>query len=166
VKTAEFWIKQLELLKHPEGGFYKETYRADEIISKNELPARYTGARNFSTAIYYLLQASDFSAFHRIKSDETWHFYQGTGLELFEINQRGNLTRTLLGADLQAGMRLQHTVLAGNWFAARIFENKGFALMGCTVAPGFDFEDFEMADSDELKNKFPSHQEIISQLAR
>ena len=166
MKTAEFWIKQLDLLKHPEGGFYKETYRADELIAKNGLPDRYTGARSFSTAIYYLLQASDFSAFHRIKSDETWHFYQGTALELFEIDLNGKLSLVVMGPNAEADMQLQHTVKAGYWFAARVLQNNGYALMGCTVAPGFDFEDFELANTQDLKNKFPSHQKIISQLCR
>jgi hypothetical protein len=166
MKSAKYWAEKLNMQQHPEGGFFKEVYRSAEPISVAALPDRFSGMRVFSTAIYYLLADDDFSAFHRIKSDETWHFYQGTGLELYEIDQKGNLIRTVLGPNPEEGMALQYTVLAGNWFASRVLHRSGFALMGCTVAPGFDFEDFEMADASKLKADFPQYQTIIEELTR
>lgn len=166
MKNVDYWVEKLTLQKHPEGGFFRETYRSGEIITNSGLPSRYNGERNFATAIYYLLAANDFSAFHRIKSDETWHFYQGYALELFEINRNGKLHRVVLGANPDAGMQLQYTVKASHWFAARVLQNKDYALVGCTVAPGFDFSDFEMASIDNLTNLYPQHKKIITQLCR
>jgi len=166
MKDAQYWVDKLAMQKHPEGGYFKETYRAAEVIAKTGLPSRYSGKRNFATAIYYLLVENDFSAFHRIKSDETWHFYHGTGLELFEIDSAGNLEKILLGPHPDSDMQFQYTIAAGNWFASSVFEKKGYALMGCTVAPGFDFNDFELADANTLASSFPEHEAIIKALTR
>ncbi len=164
MKDAKYWVDKLEMQKHPEGGYFRETYRAQEVITETGLPSRYSGERNIATAIYYLLAEDDFSAFHRIKSDEIWHFYQGTGLELFEINTEGNLGKILLGPDPDRGMQFQYTIAAGNWFASRVIKKRGYALMGCTVAPGFDFSDFELAQRDQLISSFPQHKNIINGL--
>jgi predicted cupin superfamily sugar epimerase len=159
----EFWIENLKLLPHPEGGFYKETYRSKEEFDHQQLPPRYTGARNFSTAIYFLLRSQDRSVFHRIQSDELWHFYAGTTLLIYVLTPDG-LKIYRLGADPLQGDSLQVLVPAGCWFGAMVEKPDSYALCGCTVAPGFDFADFEMANRDELLKTFPDQEDIIMKL--
>lgn len=159
----EFWIENLKLLPHPEGGFYKETYRSSEVIDHRQLPPRYAGARNFSTAIYFLLRSQDRSVFHRIQSDELWHFYAGTTL-LIHVFEHGNLKIYRLGPDPDKGDLFQVLVPKGCWFGAATERPNSYTLCGCTVAPGFDFTDFEMANRDELLKAFPDQEEIIKKL--
>jgi len=159
------WIKELELLPHPEGGWYKEVYRASEEIGAAGLPERFDRARSFSTSIYFLLAGDNFSAFHRIKSDELWHFYAGDGLTVQIIAPNGELSAIRLGNQPEAGETFQGVVPAGNWFAAEP-KGGGYGLVGCTVAPGFDFADFELADRGELQTLFPQHQKLIKRLTR
>ncbi len=151
--NAEHYIKTLGLLPHPEGGFYKETYRSSLKIETEE------GKRNTSTAIYFLLLENNFSAFHRIKSDELWHFYAGDTLEVIEITPEGELKITELGE-----ANFQYCVPAGNWFGSRVKKGGKFSLVGCTVAPGFDFTDFEMAQFNSLSKLFPQHTSIIKEM--
>jgi predicted cupin superfamily sugar epimerase len=165
MKDANYWIQYLQLLKHPEGGFYKEVYRSDEIISKNNLPNRFNGDRCFCTSIFYLLQNDNFSAFHRIKSDETWHFYQGTSLTLFIIDYSGILTTIILGDNPANGEYLQYTIPKNYWFAAHVNDKNSYTLTGCTVSPGFDFNDFELGKKEQLIQLFPQHKDIISLLS-
>lgn len=161
--SAIDYINNLELLPHPEGGYYKETYRSSSLIEGNgEFPC----GRAFATAIYFLIEANNFSAFHKIKSDETWHFYGGSALEVIELDAVGKLTSTVVGSDILNGQLLQYTVTAGNWFASRVLNGAPFSLVGCTVAPGFDFRDFEMAKRQELLKSFPMHSDIILALTR
>jgi uncharacterized protein len=160
MRDANTIIKFLGLNKHPEGGFYKETYRS---ASKSNFED-FDGERNLATGIYYLLEENDFSAFHRIKSDETWHFYDGEVLELIEIDKDGELILTLIGNDVKEGDVPQYTVKAGNWFAAR--SRGAFSFVGCTVYPGFDFQDFEMADRESLINQYPDYEDVISLFTR
>ncbi|MBX2897163.1 MAG: cupin domain-containing protein [Cyclobacteriaceae bacterium] len=160
---VEFWIEHLSLLPHPEGGFYKETYRSPEELDHRQLPPRYKGARNFSTAIYFLLRAQDRSVFHRIQSDELWHFYAGTTLLIYVLTSDG-LKIHRLGADPLQGDALQVLIPAGCWFGAIVEKPDSYALCGCTVAPGFDFADFEMAERDELLKAFPDQEDIIMKL--
>ncbi len=155
MKTAKDWIELLRLVKHPEGGYYRETYRSSGLI---ELPS-FTGARAVSTAIYFLLPASEVSALHRIKSDELWHFYAGQALTIHCIAADGRATTIALNAD-----NPQAVVPAGCWFGATV-ENE-YALVGCTVAPGFDFCDFEMARQPALMTKYPQHRQIIERLTK
>jgi predicted cupin superfamily sugar epimerase len=159
-------IAQFELIPHPEGGYYKETYRSAEIITEDALPARFPGDRSFSTAIYFLLEKGDFSAFHRIKSDECWHFYAGNALNIYVLHLDGNLEIIHLGNDLSKGERFQYVVPAGCWFASAPAEDIAFSFVGCTVAPGFNFSDFEMAKADELINSYPQHISVIKRLCR
>jgi predicted cupin superfamily sugar epimerase len=163
MKTIAYWVEHLNLVPHPEGGFYKENYRSVEQISTDALPARYGGTRNYSTAIYFLLRSEDKSVFHRIKSDEIWHFYQGETLLIYVLTEKG-LDVLRLGSNLEKGDRLQVVVPANCWFGACVEKSDTFTLAGCTVAPGFDFRDFEMATRDDLKNQFPSQEEIIIKL--
>ena len=163
-----YWIDKLCLEKHPEGGYFKETYRSQEQISKEGLPSRFSNNRSFSTAIYFILASHDFSAFHRIHSDELWHFYQGATLEIIVIHLNGTLEKIKLGANAQDGSIFQAMVPAGAWFASRLLhpQTNAYSLVGCTVAPGFDFADLEMAQRENLVLEFPQHQAIIAELTR
>ncbi|OIO71631.1 MAG: hypothetical protein AUJ57_06885 [Zetaproteobacteria bacterium CG1_02_53_45] len=162
---ADEWVRSLGLQKHPEGGWYKEIYRSAESIPVSALPERFTSARSFCTSIYFLLSDNEFSAFHRIKQDELWHFYDGDGLSVHVIDRDGNYVEKLLGRKPQEGESFQHVVRAGDWFGASVAPG-GYALVGCTVAPGFDFSDFEMAARDELLELFPQHRDLITRLTR
>lgn len=154
MKNVRFWIDQLALQKHPEGGWFKEVYRSEEKIIAGALPKEIKGDRNICTSIYYLLSGEDFSAFHRIKSDEIWHFYTGTSaLEITWID-KGELKKEKLGNQPVLGQSFQVVIPKNCWFAAQLVDKSGFVLVGCTVAPGFDFKDFEMAD-DSLLETFP-----------
>ena len=157
--TADFWINHLKLQQHPEGGWYKEVYRSDFKVSSDCLPSKFGGSRAVSTTIYFLLEKGNISKFHRIKSDELWHFYAGDPVCIYVITARGKMERICLGNDPENGCLPQATVPAGRWFAS---ETKGeFSLTGCTVSPGFDFEDFEMAGQETLLKEYPQHREII-----
>lgn len=156
------YVKLLNLQPHPEGGYYTETYRSDEVVSLKS----FNGSRNISTGIYYLLEKGTFSAFHRIKSDEMWHFYDGTDLSVYILDQQGALEVIRLGRNIGNGEKLQAVVPAGCWFASRVESEDGLALVGCTVSPGFDFKDFEMGNRNDLIQKFPEHSELIKSLTR
>lgn len=167
--TANYFVDTLQMLPHPEGGFYKETYRSSMLIDKEALPQNFSGNRNISTAIYFLLQGHHFSAFHRIKSDELWHFYYGQPLHVYVIEPNGNYYLIKLGNNPAAGQLFQAVVPAGSWFASRpahFGQPNVFSLVGCTVAPGFDFADFEMAKAAELSAIYPQHSAIINELCR
>jgi predicted cupin superfamily sugar epimerase len=138
------WIEKLQLVKHPEGGYYRETYRCGQQF----------GARACSTAIYFLLPAGEFSALHRINSDELWHFYAGNELTIHILEPRATLT---IGSG-----NFQAVVPAGCWFGATV--ERGYALVGCTVSPGFDFRDFELADRAALLRQYPQHRPLIERL--
>jgi len=164
LNTSEYWIKTLELIKHPEGGYYKEIYRSDENIPNQGLPKRYSGVRSFSTAIYFLLKNDDFSAFHLIKSDETWHFYKGCSLTLYLIDENSNLKEVYIGDNPQKEQVFQFTIPHNTWFAASLnneINENDFSLIGCTVAPGFDFRDFKLGERDKLIDMFPQYQSLI-----
>jgi hypothetical protein len=154
-------VQLLALSPHPEGGFYRETWRSP--LSLSGLP--HTTPRAASTAIYFLLPAGVFSALHRVASDEVWHHYDGDPLDLHEIDDAGRHTVTALGRDLRRGERPQHVVPAGRWQAA-VPRGERYALCGCTVAPGFDFRDFEMPGREELGKVFPQHAELVARLTR
>ena len=160
------YIRALNLAPHPEGGWYRETYRAAESIPRAGLPGRFAGARPMATAIYFLLSADSFSALHRIRSDELWHFYAGGALTLHLIEPEGAYRSLRLGPDLAAGESFQGTVPAGCWFGAEVTAPGGFALVGCTVAPGFDFADFELGERAELLRRYPAHRALIERLTR
>ncbi len=160
--SAAYWRDTLQLTQHIEGGSFRETYRAPLAIQ----PDGFAGPRNVSTAIYFLLEDGDFSAFHRIASDEMWHFYDGTSLHIYEIRPDGTLHVHLLGRNLRKGEHLQVLIPAGSWFASSVEETGGYCLAGCTVAPGFDFADFELATRADLGTRFPQHAQLIALLTR
>ncbi len=153
-------VKRLGLAPHPEGGFYRETWRSSMILGDL---AR--GERAASTAIYFLLPAGKVSALHRVTSDEAWHHYDGDPVDLHLIEPRGANPHSVvtLGRDFERGERPQYVVPAGTWQAA-VPRGDRFALCGCTVAPGFDFADFEMPSRDELLAQLPAHAEIVARL--
>lgn len=164
--TAAYYVRAFNMTPHPEGGYFAETYRSSESIAQEALPQRFGGNRSFCTAIYFLLEQHHFSAFHRIQSDEVWHFYAGGPLEVFIINPNGSLRIIRLGNNPERGEVFQDVVPAGCWFGSKPAVGTEFSLVGCTVAPGFDFADFEMADRNQLLEEFPQHKEIIEKLNR
>ncbi len=134
-KTAKHWVETFNLQKHPEGGWYKEIYRATEKIDADGLPPRFGGSRDISTAIYFLLESGEISAFHRIKSDELWHFYEGTGsLGIHIIYPNGKYELKKLGRNLENQEAFMQVVPAGAWFASETISENSYALVGCTVA--------------------------------
>ncbi|AHJ97938.1 cupin domain-containing protein [Hymenobacter swuensis] len=155
--TAQEIIQHLQLLPHPEGGYYRETYRATDTLTTAE-----GNTRSVSTAIYYLLENEDKSHFHRIKSDELWFFHQGQALEIILLTP-GQPTRLVLGSNFSSGELPQAVVPANTWFAAHLPHRAGFALVSCTVAPGFDFADFELAERAALLAEFPQEAELVEQ---
>jgi predicted cupin superfamily sugar epimerase len=163
IRTAPYWIDKLQLTKHPEGGYYREVYRSDEFVHKKNLPDRYSSFRSFSTSIYFLLESHEFSAFHRLKSDEIWHFYEGSAITILMIDQHGEFRKIILGRNQEKDEVFQAIIPKGCWFAAYVKDHPSFALVGCTVAPGFDFEDFEMGKKEELYKLFPELSAVINQ---
>ena len=136
------------------------------MIAQQALPEGFSGARPASTAIYFLLEGDNFSAFHRLRSDEMWHFYAGSPLAVHVIDPAGGYSSIVLGNDPRARQVFQALVKARCWFASHVADWKGWALVGCTVAPGFDFEDFEMGKREELNARYPQHREVIKRLTR
>jgi len=163
---AQSWIDRLQLRRHPEGGWFRETYRSNEMMSRAALPPRFGGDRAFSTAIHFLLDADDFSALHRIKQDEVFHFYDGSALSLHVIDPHGSYSMVKVGRDLSAGQLPQAVVKAGCLFGATVGDPRSYSLVGCTVAPGFDFADFELPNREELCRQFPQHRQVIERLTR
>ncbi len=164
--TAEQLIQQYHLKPHPEGGWYKETYRSKEAVCQTALPKGFNGERNFSTAIYFLLEQGNFSAFHKIKSDECWHFYAGDTLHVYVLDDDGRMELISLGSNIMNGELFQYVVPANCWFASLPASASKFCFVGCTVSPGFDFADFEMAKAEQLIAVHPQHTKIIRELCR
>ena len=166
MKDARYWIDALDLEPLPEeGGWYREVYRAAESIPADALPARFDGPRCFATQIYYLLPGDDISAFHRVRQDETWHFYEGDPLTLHTLDAEGTYARQRLGRAFPDA-HFQLTVPAGVLFAATVEAPGAFALVGCTVAPGFEFADFEAPPRADLLAQYPEHAAVIRRLTR
>lgn len=164
MKKVDYWVNHLDLLPHPEGGFYKEMYRSPLSVSADIMEEGLAGDRNLATGIYFLITEGNFSAFHRIKSDEMWHFYYGEPLIVHVIELSGKYTKLAIGLDIEKGQTPQALVPAGAWFAS---ESLGaYSFVGCTVSPGFDFQDFELAKKAELIREFSHHSELIERLSR
>lgn len=161
---ASYWVEKYNMQVHPEGGYFKETYRSEGSIAKNALPANFKGDRSFATGIYFLLESHHFSAFHRIESDELWHFYTGCPLNVYYIDNEGNMNIIKLGDNPENGEVFQAVVPAGVWFGSKPTKPDGYSLVGCTVSPGFDFQDFELANRQNLLEQYPQHEVIIKLL--
>ena len=162
--TVEEIIATLGLVPHPEGGYYAETWRAPGRTT--DLPARYDGPRSHGTAIHYLLTADSFSAMHRVASDEIFHFYLGDPVEQLWLVPDGSHRVVRIGSDLRSGARPQVVVPYGTWQGARLVPGGRFALLGCTVAPGFDFADFRMGERAALVADWPAAAALITALTR
>ena len=156
--TVAELTSKYNLQPHPEGGYFAETYRSAKTVE-----AEY-GTRNASTAIYFLITPGCVSRFHKIAADEMWHFYIGGPMTVVEISTDGTLTKTTLGQDVLQEQKVQHLVKAGTWFGS--FPNKGttFSFVGCTVAPGFDFCDFQLGSRSKLIDEYPQHFKDIEML--
>jgi predicted cupin superfamily sugar epimerase len=161
-------LKQMLNLKPlpEEGGYYAETYRSNEKFARGALPARYTSDRHFGTAIYFLLTPDTFSALHRLTTDEIYHFYLGDPVELLSLGEDGHGQIYTIGTDFERGMRPQLTVPGGTWQGSRLRSGGKFALLGTTMAPGFEFADFELGDRAALTERYPQFTEMIRQLTR
>jgi hypothetical protein len=159
-QTASYWIEHLKLQPHPEGGYYKEVFRSQQQVlrlgSEKEKQA--------CTSIYYLLEGTDYSGFHRLASDEIWYFHKGEPLTIHCINENGQYTALEL-SDAVSGM-LSIAIPGGIWFAAEIRSGTGFTLSSCAVAPGFDFSEFEMGKTDQLAKIYPQHEFLLNKLCR
>lgn len=162
--TVEEIVRRLDLVRHPEGGWFRECYRSHELIPAEALPPRFGGPRSCCTSIYFLLGRGDVSALHRIKSDEIWHFYAGAALTVHVLTPQGEHRELMLGSDLASGASFQVVAPAGCWFGAEVSGVGDYALVGCTVAPGFDFADFEMGSRADLLLQYPSHAAIVTRL--
>ena len=156
---AKYYIQKFQLNKHPEGGYYREVYRSGEII-RIDSPKKNL-KRNISTSIYFLLEGSQISKFHRLKSDELWHFYDGGSIRVYVIDENGKLSIITLGKKTEDGELFQTVIKKNSWFAAEVINKRSFTLIGCTVSPGFDFSDFELATREFLLTSFPKHQNLI-----
>ena len=165
--TAEEIIKALKMKPLAlEGGFYCETYRAKGIIPKDVLPKQYGSDRSFGTAILYLIDKNSFSSLHRIKSDEVFHFYMGDSVTMLQLLPDGSSKVSTLGRDITRGQKVQLVVPANVWQGCFVNDGGEFALMGTTVTPGFEFEDFEPADRDQLLEQYPDQRKLILRLTR
>lgn len=164
VRDAETWVRALGLGPHPEGGSFRETWRAADRTAAAALPRRFSGERSLGTAIYYLLRATERSLLHRLRADEVWHLYDGGPLILHVFGDDSTYRPLVLGRDVGAGQAPQQTVRHGCWFGAEVAPSADFALVGCTVAPGFDFEDFEFASRADLLARHPDHADIVTRL--
>lgn len=165
--TAREIIERLQLVPLTiEGGYFRETYRAPLIVPAATLPSEYSGDRNASTAIYYLLTPDTFSAIHRVKSDEVFHFYAGDAVEMLQIRPDGTAKVVIIHNDLADGREPQVIVPAGVWQGCRLLPGGQWALMGCTVAPGFDYADFELAERDDLLKLGNEYSVLITALTK
>jgi uncharacterized protein len=149
-----------------EGGFFAETYRSQSTLSQRSLPSGYSGERALSTAIYYMVTPDTFSAMHRLKGDEVYHFYLGDPAEMLILKPDGSGETLLMGQDIASGMRLQHVVPGGVWQGSRLVPGGKFALLGTTMAPGFDPTDFELGARKELNTRYPAYAKLIAVLTR
>jgi len=157
-KEAARLVKKLELEKHPEGGYFRQTYRSDTTVNVKG----YGCPRNISTAIYYMLVGGQFSAFHRIRSDEIWHHYAGGSITLYAIDDEGKLSKIKIGRDGTP----QAVIRAGTWFAASLDSKRSYCLLGCTVSPGFDYRDWELGKTSDLARMYPQHRKLIERYTK
>ena len=156
--NAQQLIESLNLNPHPEGGYYRESYRSNTFV---DIPGHFEGHRNCSTGIYFLLTKESKSHLHRIKSDEMWHFYAGDPLRIVMISPKGVQSEKILGPDISQGHCFQFVVPTGFWFGSEVHSGGEFGLAGCTVSPGFDFVDFEMAKKENLRKTYPELAPLI-----
>lgn len=161
--TADYFIKTLNMVPHPEGGFYKEVYASEENITSKELKVDFEGPRKLWTSIYFLLRDGEVSNFHRLKSDEMWYYHSGSPLTVYMISPEGELFTEQLGLNIENGEKPQVLVPKGYIFGSAM-NNEGYALVGCMVSPGFEFTDFELIKRNDLTEKYPHYELLIHKL--
>lgn len=166
MNSAQYWIDQLRLEPHPEGGFYREIYRSDEHIPAEGLPQRYHNSRAFATSIYFLLTSGQPSLFHALLSDELWFFHTGSAVTLHSLTDEAGYKTILLGPEPQEHHHFSALMRAGTWFGATVEHPDSYALLSCVVTPGFDFNDFTLASRSHLLKEFPVHAAIIEALTK
>jgi hypothetical protein len=164
IRDHKYWVDKLSLIPHREGGHFREIYRAEGMIAVKSND-EHVVMRNHSTAIYFLLSSREINALHRIKSDEVWHFYDGSPLAVYEIDAGGDLKKHMLGLDADKGEMPVIIIRSGNWFCAEVVGEDSYTLAGCTVSPGFDFADFELAVKEKLISEYPQHEQFIRKFA-
>lgn len=158
---AQYWINLLNLIPHPEGGFFREIYSSNIYVEGNSINDKFTGRRNLSTSIYFLLQSGDVSRFHRLRSDEVWFYHKGSSLTIYTIDSNGNRSDIRLGKEIENGEVFQAIIPAGTMFGASVNVPNSFTIFGCMVSPGFNSEDFEQPDRRWLLKKYPQYKDII-----
>ena len=163
--TADYFVKNLEMIAHPEGGFYKEIFASAENISNRELNVEFEGSRILWTSIYFLLRDGEVSNFHRLKSDEMWYYHSGSPLTIYMISPEGELTSEQLGLNIEKGEKPQ-VLVPKNYIFGSAMNNAGYALVGCMVSPGFEFKDFELFKRNFLLEKYPEYKETIIKLTK
>ena len=163
MKTAQQWVTLLQLMAHPEGGYYREMYRSAGSFSSRDASGQFPGDRSYATSIYFLLPSDHRSLFHRIKSDELWYYHAGCSLSIYVL-QAGEMKILRLGPDFEKGERFQHVVPANCWFAAKPDQRESYTLSSCSVSPGFDFRDFEIAERQLLLDRYPHFKKEIEEL--
>lgn len=161
--TKDEIVNKLSLQPHPEGGYFAEVFKSNEYLEKEFLPGRYNGRRSFFTSIYYLLDKEQISHLHKVNSDETWYFHIGSSVRIHILDQESGYSSVILGGNLSENEVMQYTVKRGSWFAAELTAKNSFGLFSCAVAPGFEYDDFELADRKNLEEIFPDFKELISQ---
>ncbi len=162
--SANKWVELLQLQEHPEGGYYREMYRSKNSISETDLPEGFRGDHCLGSAIYYLLKDNQFLTFHRVRQDEIWHFYSGNPMLIYTLHAEGAVVRKL-GIHPEKGELPMMVIPGGTVFAAEVENRRGYALIGCTVSPGFEFSDYEKLHRDELLEQFPHSRVVIENLS-
>ena len=162
---SQYFVSKLGLEPHPEGGYYKETFKSTEMITDQELTVHFEGKRKLYTSIYFLLTSNNVSHFHRIKSDEVWYYHAGSPLTIHIIDEKGEYSELKLGLNIDKGEVPQALVPKHSIFASSVMGEDTFSLVGCMVSPGFDFKDFELFTQEDLLSKYPSCKDVIMKLA-
>ncbi|MCF4015844.1 cupin domain-containing protein [Clostridium sporogenes] len=165
MKDANYFIEKLDMTAHPEGGYYKESFISAENITDSDLTTTFDDKRILWTSIYFLLRNGEVSNFHRLKSDEMWYYHSGSPLTIYMITPEGELITEQLGLDIEKGEKPQ-VLVPKNYIFGSAMNNKGYALVGCMVSPGFEFRDFELFERDTLLNLYPKYKETIEKLTR
>jgi predicted cupin superfamily sugar epimerase len=166
MNSSAYWIQHLGLEPHPEGGFFKEIFRSSISVDKQFLPMGYSNSRRLVTSIYYLLRSGDISHFHRLRSDELWYYHYGSSVRIIIIDQEGHKQTRLLGPRIERAEHMQVIIPAGTIFGAEVIDSNSFGLFGCAVAPGFEFDDFEIYSKEDLLQAYPKHTDIIEKFGK